>query len=67
LAPCSAGSVTASSARADAVALRNLELCFPELSAGERERLAKEHFRWLGAASSSGGCSGMRRRPGCGA
>ena len=30
------------------VALRNLELCFPELSAGQRERLAKEHFRWLG-------------------
>jgi len=30
------------------VALRNLELCFPERSAGERERLAKEHFRWLG-------------------
>jgi len=30
------------------VALRNLELCFPELPAGERERLAKEHFRWLG-------------------
>jgi KDO2-lipid IV(A) lauroyltransferase len=30
------------------VALRNLELCFPELSAGERERLAREHFRWLG-------------------
>jgi KDO2-lipid IV(A) lauroyltransferase len=30
------------------VALRNLELCFPELSAAERERLAKEHFRWLG-------------------
>jgi len=30
------------------VALRNLELCFPELGAGERERLAKEHFRWLG-------------------
>jgi KDO2-lipid IV(A) lauroyltransferase len=30
------------------IALRNLELCFPELSAGERERLAKEHFRWLG-------------------
>jgi KDO2-lipid IV(A) lauroyltransferase len=30
------------------VALRNLELCFPELSASERERLAKEHFRWLG-------------------
>ena len=30
------------------VALRNLELCFPELSAAERERLAREHFRWLG-------------------
>jgi len=30
------------------VALRNLELCFPELSAPERERLAREHFRWLG-------------------
>jgi KDO2-lipid IV(A) lauroyltransferase len=30
------------------VALRNLELCFPELSSKERERLAREHFRWLG-------------------
>jgi KDO2-lipid IV(A) lauroyltransferase len=30
------------------VALRNLELCFPELSTAERVRLAKEHFRWLG-------------------
>ncbi|MBX3623120.1 MAG: lipid A biosynthesis acyltransferase [Rhizobacter sp.] len=30
------------------VALRNLELCFPEMPAGERERLAREHFRWLG-------------------
>jgi KDO2-lipid IV(A) lauroyltransferase len=30
------------------VALRNLELCFPELSAQARERLAREHFRWLG-------------------
>lgn len=30
------------------VALRNLELCFPELPARERERLAREHFRWLG-------------------
>ncbi len=30
------------------VALRNLALCFPELSATERERLAREHFRWLG-------------------
>ena len=32
------------------VALRNLELCFPELGAGERVRLAREHFRWLGEA-----------------
>jgi KDO2-lipid IV(A) lauroyltransferase len=30
------------------VALRNLELCFPELPPAERQRLAKEHFRWLG-------------------
>jgi KDO2-lipid IV(A) lauroyltransferase len=30
------------------VALRNLELCFPELAPEERVRLAKEHFRWLG-------------------
>jgi KDO2-lipid IV(A) lauroyltransferase len=30
------------------VALRNLELCFPELPADERERLARAHFRWLG-------------------
>ncbi len=30
------------------VALRNLELCFPEKSAPEREGLAREHFRWLG-------------------
>jgi len=30
------------------VALRNLELCFPELSSAERVRLAREHFRWLG-------------------
>jgi len=30
------------------VALRNLELCFPELRAAERERQAREHFRWLG-------------------
>jgi KDO2-lipid IV(A) lauroyltransferase len=30
------------------VALRNLELCFPELPPAERDRLAREHFRWLG-------------------
>jgi KDO2-lipid IV(A) lauroyltransferase len=30
------------------VALRNLELCFPELAPDQRHRLAREHFRWLG-------------------
>jgi Kdo2-lipid IVA lauroyltransferase/acyltransferase len=30
------------------VALKNLALCFPELAPFERERLAREHFRWLG-------------------
>jgi Kdo2-lipid IVA lauroyltransferase/acyltransferase len=30
------------------VALRNLALCFPQMSAGEREALAREHFGWLG-------------------
>ena len=30
------------------VALRNLALCFPELNEGQREALAREHFRWLG-------------------
>lgn len=30
------------------IALRNLELCFPQMPAGERERLAREHFGWLG-------------------
>jgi KDO2-lipid IV(A) lauroyltransferase len=30
------------------VALRNLELCLPELGAAEREKLAREHFEWLG-------------------
>jgi KDO2-lipid IV(A) lauroyltransferase len=30
------------------VALRNLELCFPEKSAAERAALAREHFGWLG-------------------
>jgi KDO2-lipid IV(A) lauroyltransferase len=29
------------------VALRNLELCFPEKSQAEREAIAKEHFGWL--------------------
>jgi Kdo2-lipid IVA lauroyltransferase/acyltransferase len=30
------------------VALRNLELCMPELVAPVRERLVREHFGWLG-------------------
>jgi KDO2-lipid IV(A) lauroyltransferase len=30
------------------IALRNLELCFPEQGAAQRERLAREHFGWLG-------------------
>jgi KDO2-lipid IV(A) lauroyltransferase len=30
------------------VALRNLELCFPDMPQAERLRLAREHFRWLG-------------------
>jgi len=30
------------------VALRNLELCFPELDAAKRAALARAHFRWLG-------------------
>ena len=29
------------------VALRNLELCFPEKSSAERAALAREHFQWL--------------------
>ena len=30
------------------IALRNLTLCLPELSAAERRRLARQHFEWLG-------------------
>ncbi len=30
------------------VALRNLQLCLPELTAPQREALAREHFQWLG-------------------
>ena len=30
------------------VAMRNLELCFPELPLAQRRRLAREHFQWLG-------------------
>ena len=30
------------------VALRNIELCMPELAPAVRERIAREHFVWLG-------------------
>jgi Kdo2-lipid IVA lauroyltransferase/acyltransferase len=30
------------------IALRNLELCFPQMPPVERERLARDHFGWLG-------------------
>lgn len=30
------------------IALRNLELCFPEKSSEERRALAREHFGWIG-------------------
>jgi KDO2-lipid IV(A) lauroyltransferase len=30
------------------IALRNLELCLPELKPDARRRLAREHFEWLG-------------------
>lgn len=30
------------------VALRNLELCFPDWDLGKREALVREHFQWLG-------------------
>lgn len=29
------------------IALRNLELCFPDKPLAEREAIAREHFRWL--------------------
>ena len=31
-----------------AVALRNVQLCLPELDEAAREALVREHFRWLG-------------------
>lgn len=30
------------------ITLRNLELCFPELSEAQRRAMAREHFGWLG-------------------
>lgn len=37
------------------VALRNLEICFPDLGAGARARLARRHFGWLGVAAMTQG------------
>jgi len=33
------------------VALRNVELCLPELPLGERRALVREHFQWLGRSA----------------
>lgn len=46
------------------VAQRNLELCFPELPAAERQRLLRRHFGWLGvsALTQGVGWGGSRRR-----
>ena len=30
------------------IALRNLELCFPQMPLAQREALVREHFQWLG-------------------
>ena len=38
------------SSRRRAITRRNIELCFPELSAAERDQLALEHFEALGAS-----------------
>lgn len=38
-----------------AVGRRNLEICLPELSASERERILREHFAWLGVSALSQG------------
>lgn len=47
-----AGRVAASRRR---VALRNLEICFPDLSRRQRERIASAHFGYLGVAAFSQG------------
>ncbi len=39
------------------VARRNLEICLPELTAGQREDLVRRHFGWLGVAALSQGVS----------
>src|ERR1043165_6943266 len=40
------------------VALRNVELCFPEKSAAERQALVREHFGWLGRSLLAPGLLG---------
>ena len=40
-----------------AVARTNLRICLPEFSDGERERLLREHFGWLGVAAVCQGLS----------
>ena len=40
-----------------AIARRNIELCFPELTAQERNKLAREHFEALGASIMEMGLS----------
>ncbi|MCK7578581.1 MAG: lipid A biosynthesis acyltransferase [Chromatiales bacterium] len=46
------------------VARRNLELCLPEITPAERERLLRAHFGWLGVAAFCQGIgwSGSRAR-----
>ena len=45
------------------IALRNLELCFPQQSAAEREALAREHFQWLGRSLLERGLLWYGSRP----
>ena len=37
------------------IALRNVELCFPEMAAPERAALVREHFGWLGRSIAERG------------
>lgn len=46
------------------IAARNIELCFPELSAGERAGILREHFRYVGQSFTATGVTwwASRRR-----
>jgi KDO2-lipid IV(A) lauroyltransferase len=45
------------------VAIRNLEICFPELDEGDRNRLVRRHFGYLGVAAFTQGLAwGASRR-----